>query len=142
MALSISKCRCYRNINFNEYDELWSITGGPFIGDVITCQLAHCDDSLVFPSFKPFFHESKHEQVIFVRTHLLSLLCMRACFFKNKKEKLGTHSTQWNFGLSGVIGHFMLCIKRILFMSPSRHRLMMKKLRIIIWIKIMFRVKT
>ena len=70
--------------------------------DLLLGMLSHVNWPIVMilwcsPSFKPFFHEPKHEQVIFVRTHLLSLLCMRACFLKKrkkKKEKLGTHSTQ------------------------------------------------
>ena len=31
--------RCYRQIDFNEYDELRSIIGGPYIKDVIQFQL-------------------------------------------------------------------------------------------------------
>ena len=55
-----------------------------FIGDVITCQLAHCDASLCSPSFKSFFHESKHEQDIFVS--LLSLVCALVFFYTKKKK--------------------------------------------------------
>ena len=57
-----------------------------FIGDVITCQLAHCDASLCSPSFKSFFHESKHEQDIFVS--LLSLVCALVFFYKKKEKKM------------------------------------------------------